>query len=146
PGGNQEWSVVAQYGPVDERLPDRLLAGGERRWVRRPIADQIGRGIIGRLPDNGIALRRDPIDGRRGKPRQRHYCRPHLSFLGVPFFGDRYRQRLVGHDEVPFPRCLDWFAVEGDAVTARPLHWLGLPIEPLHVGKSSSANGSSTSP
>ena len=62
PGGNRERRIIAQHRPVDQRLPDRLLTSGERRRARRSIADEVGSGVIGGLPDDRVAVRRNPID------------------------------------------------------------------------------------
>src|SRR5205807_562619 len=93
-----------------------------------------------------IALRRDPIDGRRRETSHRHCRRPNLCFLGVPFFGYGRRQRPAWCEQIALAWRLDWFAVESNGVAASSFGGLGLSIEPLHHVTSSSAKGSSTSP
>src|SRR5215471_19055445 len=142
PTGNRERRVITQHGPVDQRLPDCLLTGGEGRRVRRPVAEEVCRGVIGGLPDNRIALRCDPIDSRHGEAGQRHCPRPNFYLLGVPLLGNASGQRLGRYDQVAPPRGLDRLAVESDAVAARSLHRLRPLVEPFHFAKSSSAKGS----
>ena len=72
PGGDLERRVVAQHRPVDQRLPHRLLARRQRRRMRRAIADEIGRGVVGHLPHDRLALRRHPVDRGAGQTGQRH--------------------------------------------------------------------------
>jgi hypothetical protein len=89
--------------------------------VRRPIADEVGAGVIRGFLDDCFAPRRDPVYGGGGEPRQWHGCRPDFSFLGIPFFRDRSSQHSFRHNELALPRCLDGSAVEGDTMTARAL-------------------------
>ena len=46
PGGDRERRVIAFDRPVDQRLPDRLLAGGECGRMGCPIANEVGAGIV----------------------------------------------------------------------------------------------------
>ena len=72
PRGDLERSVVAQRRPIDQRLPHRLLADRQLRRMYRPVADQIGPGVIGDLLHDCFALRRHPIDRGAGQSGQRH--------------------------------------------------------------------------
>ena len=47
-----ERGVIAQRRPVDQRLPDCLLARGERRRVVGAVADEVGAGVVGGLSDD----------------------------------------------------------------------------------------------
>ena len=118
PGRDHERCIVAQRRPVDQRLPDRLLAGSQCRRVRRPIADEVGAGVIRGFLDDCFALRRDPVYGCGGEPCQWHACRPDFFFLGIPFFRDRSRQHSFRHDELALSRRFDGSAVEGNTMTA----------------------------
>ena len=66
PRCDRQRRVVAQRRPVDQRLPYRLLARGQRRRVVGAIADEVGAGVVGGLGDDLLALR-----ARCGRSRSR---------------------------------------------------------------------------
>src|SRR5260370_5829520 len=82
PGGYREWSVVAQYCPVDQRLPDRLLAGGEHRRGCPPRAHEDRCGKNCPLTDKCTVPAPPPPDAFAWPNPPPPRCRPEPSLHG----------------------------------------------------------------
>ena len=131
-GDGDERRVEAQGRPIDQRLPDALLAGDQRLRPLGAIAQEVGLGE----GDDGTLQRRpvrdDAIDDGAGEPRQRERRHDDLLALGLPFRGDRRGQRFGRQLEHLAGRRAQGLGVEHDAMAAidggcrRPL------VDPFH--------------
>ncbi len=88
-GDGDERRVEAQGRPIDQRLPDALLAGDQRLRPLGAIAQEVGLGEGDDRMLQRCAIGDDTIDDGAGQPRERERRRDDLLALGLPFRGDR---------------------------------------------------------
>ena len=78
--------------PGEHRVPVLRLLGDEPLRRVGAIADEIGAEIFRDFLGDRLGVRRDAVDDRVGKPRERHGGGIDALALRVPFGGDRLRR------------------------------------------------------
>ena len=89
--------AMPPFQPVQQRLPELLLAFDQRRRGFGPIADQIRAGEGQQPLDDRHRLRGHAIESRIGELGDRHLRGPDPVLLPAPLFGDGFSQRPARH-------------------------------------------------
>ncbi len=116
--------------PGDDRIPMLRLRAHQTFRRAGAIADEIGAEIFRDLVDDGLRLRRNAVDDRIGKARERHGGRIDALTLRVPFGGDRLPQCPHGGRKHACRRRFHGAAIEQKG-KRRALADGGCLIEPL---------------
>jgi hypothetical protein len=89
--------AMPAFQPVQQRLPELLLAFDQRFRGFGPIADEVRAGEGEQPLDDRHRLWGHPIEGRVGEPGDRHVRGPDTPSLPTPLLGDGLGQRPARH-------------------------------------------------
>jgi hypothetical protein len=109
----------------------RPLRLDEPARTLRPVAQEIGAGIVDDVADHVVFAPRNAVDRAIGELGQRHGGGIDALLLRPPLLGDRLGEGTRGQQELPLARRAYWLAVEQEREPPVPVPDIGALVEPL---------------